>query len=222
MRAMKSIQLSKERMCASRADKPMPRPTGPFSAELVHCKNKLSDPFVTYGIRVTGLDGFFTVQRRYSRFAELRANLVQLYPDLPEMPPKSVFRKTLSRTFMQDRQAQLGKLIAAVVDADKSVTTRALLDFLGLHSTVVTRPAVGFTRQISTGSMDSIEEETDDDDFWSTPEKVPRATKISPRCQSGLSKLSPSGSMGSIAEEDGSTSAEEADTFQVITIIADC
>lgn len=210
----------------------MPRPTGPFSAELVHCKNKLSDPFIVYGIRVTGLDGFFTVQRRYSRFAELRANLVQLYPDLPEMPPKSVFRKTLSKTFMQDRQAQLGKLIAAVVDADKFVTTPALLDFLGLHSTLVTRPAVGFARQISTGSMDSIEEETDDDDFWSTPEKVPRATQrleliLSPRasqlrCQSGLSKLSPSGSMGSIAEEDGSSSAEEADTFQVITIIADC
>lgn len=84
------------------------------------------------------------VQRRYSSFLALEAQLRPHFLGLPPLPPKSNFRKRLRpSSFMADRERKLGVFLAAVLSADASASTQELRRFLavGMLSSVFARPS---------------------------------------------------------------------------------
>lgn len=86
----------------------------------------------TFDIHVTEKGASFAVQRRYNEFLELEKQLRPQFPELPQMPPRSLIIRRLQPQFLHDRQKSLGDLLAAAVAADPSLSDRALRVFLGL------------------------------------------------------------------------------------------
>lgn len=104
---------------------------GPFAVKVVG----VEQPALTatmYALRVMGKDGEHTVHRRYSCFYTLREEMEDAGRQLPEMPPKSFFRKNVSAQFMLERAMGLREVVRAAAAADPHATTPALRDFLGL------------------------------------------------------------------------------------------
>lgn len=76
----------------------------------------------------------YTVYRRYSAFLELHRGLRSSLPNLPRMPPKSIFRKTFLPAFMEEREKVLNKLLRYIMCADPTASHPALQVFLGLEA----------------------------------------------------------------------------------------
>jgi hypothetical protein len=72
------------------------------------------------------------VQRRYMEFDQLSSEIRGKCPNLPELPPKSVFRKAFSKRFNDERERDLNKFISCAVGADPLLSDAALRRFLGL------------------------------------------------------------------------------------------
>lgn len=88
---------------------------------------------VTYAVQVhRGPGKEEVIHRRYSEFEALRKGMISAFPSLPAMPPKSMFRKRLSASFMAVREERLKELIAEATRLDPSASTPALQQFLGL------------------------------------------------------------------------------------------
>eukprot|EP00927_Polykrikos_kofoidii_P069101 TRINITY_DN64493_c0_g1_i1.p1 TRINITY_DN64493_c0_g1~~TRINITY_DN64493_c0_g1_i1.p1 ORF type:complete len:271 (-),score=23.53 TRINITY_DN64493_c0_g1_i1:186-911(-) len=83
-----------------------------------------------FSLHVRGSSAHY-VYKRFSDFEELDDRIRCKFPDLPEIPPKSFFRKRFSPRFMYGRMLRLGKYISAAVLADPLLSTPALYDFLG-------------------------------------------------------------------------------------------
>lgn len=115
---------------------------GPFAVRVVG----IDQPAVAatmYAIKVTGKDGEHTVHRRYSCFDTLREEMEEAGRQLPEMPPKSFFRKNVSAQFMLERAMGLREVVRAATAADPHAKSPALREFLGLEastSSTMSRP----------------------------------------------------------------------------------
>lgn len=106
---------------------------GPFGVTLVEHSG---DEASAYRIDIVGLDGRHSVFRRYSHFANLRAQMLTSGlaggASLPALPPKSFFRKNFSAKFRFERAACLRHVFKAVMEVDPLVTTEGLSEFLAL------------------------------------------------------------------------------------------
>merc|ERR1719223_273344 len=89
------------------------------------------EPFM-YLVSVAGGDAKQGLRRRYSDFKVLRDSFGDLACDLPNMPPKSVFRQRLSPSFRKSRTESLGSLLAAALHVDPLAIRPGVRQFLGL------------------------------------------------------------------------------------------
>lgn len=105
-----------------------------------HCVEVLSratarEGHVEYTIQLMspGQENF--VIRRYREFEELHRRMRLRFPSLPPMPRKHPLGKfkTPSQEFLDSRQAALGVLLAAMLEADPYLTDPDLSIFLGLR-----------------------------------------------------------------------------------------
>lgn len=103
---------------------------GPFTVEIVQTTSLDSHMF--YILKVQGTDGNHTVRRRYTCFAEMSKALDPYGDVLPQMPPKSFFRKQFSSGFRDERARVLGGLLVAAMEADPFATHPPLRSFLGI------------------------------------------------------------------------------------------
>jgi hypothetical protein len=137
-----------------------------------------------YDIRValpSGETSLCVVQRRYSEFYALHRALrrTQGIDNLPEMPPKSWFRKRLSTAFMSRRQEKLGYYLQAV--SSKPEAQPLLLEFLKLSPEEVfslNNPSSNLTGTQDTQgpllqALETDQEETIAPSFFSTIEVEP-------------------------------------------------
>lgn len=89
-----------------------------------------------YKIMVYGSDGEHRIFRRYTHFVDLREQLIASglpgAAELPQLPPKSFFRKNFSEKFMFQRASCLRSLFQAVLDIDRFVSSDALVEFLAI------------------------------------------------------------------------------------------
>eukprot|EP00747_Dinoflagellata_sp_TGD_P223553 gnl/TRDRNA2_/TRDRNA2_95095_c0_seq1.p1 gnl/TRDRNA2_/TRDRNA2_95095_c0~~gnl/TRDRNA2_/TRDRNA2_95095_c0_seq1.p1 ORF type:complete len:709 (-),score=125.18 gnl/TRDRNA2_/TRDRNA2_95095_c0_seq1:29-2155(-) len=92
--------------------------------------NSTAGGHTIFSVQVVGTSVQHTVQRRFSDFMSLHEVLQQKMPQLPKMPPKSVFRKRLFASFREDRQQKLGELLTAMVAADPHLSVPELRAFL--------------------------------------------------------------------------------------------
>jgi len=110
----------------------VPQLAGPFSVELLG--SNIVDGIILYSLQVSGMDGAHTVYRRYSSFAQLR-NCLQSdakFQQLPPMPPKSVVRTRVSKSFNEHRKRQLSELISVATACDPYADCPLLCKFLGI------------------------------------------------------------------------------------------
>lgn len=105
-------------------------------AELLEQQRSMDRKAVRYSIRVTRGGRQHMVERTYTSFAAMRQAVVEaLAVQLPEMPPKSTFRKIYSESFMDERMRALKELLAAVMEVDRSASLPVVHTFLGLTTT---------------------------------------------------------------------------------------
>eukprot|EP00927_Polykrikos_kofoidii_P080477 TRINITY_DN77347_c0_g1_i1.p1 TRINITY_DN77347_c0_g1~~TRINITY_DN77347_c0_g1_i1.p1 ORF type:complete len:368 (+),score=55.89 TRINITY_DN77347_c0_g1_i1:62-1165(+) len=106
--------------------------SGEFSA-CVDGVKKVTMMKTVFVIKVEG-ETPHVVLRQYSEFKALDLALRHDFPEysLPELPPKSFFRKNFSCAFKKTREKALGNYIAAAVAADATLSQPALRNFLGL------------------------------------------------------------------------------------------
>lgn len=81
-------------------------------------------------VSVAGLDVVTTVQRRYSEFALLHALMKPRFAELPDMPPKSQFRKRASGKFLDSRQEALDNFLRVAITLDPAIADPDLQLFL--------------------------------------------------------------------------------------------
>lgn len=92
---------------------------------------------IVFGMQVertsSSLSRYF-VSRRYSAFLKLHRALRSSLPNLPQMPPKSIFRKRFWPAFMEEREKCLSELLGYIMRADPTASHPALQVFLGLEA----------------------------------------------------------------------------------------
>jgi hypothetical protein len=92
-----------------------------------------------FAIRVQNGWSHTIVKRRFSEFVALDMKLRPKMTSLPDLPPKGYLKKWASsllndRSFMNEREAGLGNVLAAMVKLDPSLRSAELRDFLGVAS----------------------------------------------------------------------------------------
>lgn len=73
-------------------------------------------------VTVVGTDEAKTVRRRYSEFARLHALMKTRFNDLPDMPPKSRFRRRASGKFLDNRQEALDNFLGVALALDPAIS----------------------------------------------------------------------------------------------------
>lgn len=121
---------------------------GAYKAQIA--KKEDRDMCTVYTVKVIGEDGSHCVQRRYTDFANFRESFGWTYPGVPEMPPKSIFRKACSSRFNERRDLALRKLLEAAVEVDPFASHAALQQLLG-----VKRQDSSFFKDLSGMTMSS-------------------------------------------------------------------
>lgn len=107
--------------------------SGPF--EIQWMGSAVMDGVTVFSFRVKGSDAQHVMHRRYSDFVELSNGLQNaLATGLPDVPPKSFFRRQMLSSFRTHREAALGDLLRAAVVFDPEATTVELRKFLGLSA----------------------------------------------------------------------------------------
>lgn len=111
-------------MCCPPIDASCCVASGPFTVTLgdVDC----STGAARFRVELHSTDGTHVVWRRYSEFARLSADLLR-HDDLPEMPPRSFFRKRMLPGFMDRRHRGLAALLTAAVAADPHCVQQPVL-----------------------------------------------------------------------------------------------
>lgn len=149
---------------------------GPFSVSLLGRKEREinEDGPILYSIALRGCHNKASIMyRRYNHFDELRREMVKTFPELPEMPPKSIFRSRFSPSFKADRDARLRYLLLCAVSSDPLASCPALRNFLGLgatHPHCLGKAAgnhfgsVGSTASGHSWSLNSIAESDEDEE----------------------------------------------------------
>lgn len=86
-----------------------------------------------FTVQISGAGRGHTVSRRYREFLRLDQEVRRGLRHLPDLPPRSEFRKRLQSGFMETRRQGLGTFLAAVVATDPfCLRTPALRKFLDL------------------------------------------------------------------------------------------
>jgi len=87
-----------------------------------------------YFVSIVGSDARQQLRRRYSDFEALRNSFGDIACDLPNMPPKSIFRQRLSPSFLRTLTERLGSLLAAALYVDPLAIRPGLRQFLSLDA----------------------------------------------------------------------------------------
>lgn len=107
--------------------------TGPFEIQWIG--SAVIGGVTVFSFRVKGSDGQHVMHRRYNDFVELSHGLeTTMVAGLPDLPPKSFFRRLCLPSFQTDREEGLGNLLRAAVEFEPEVTTVELRKFLGLST----------------------------------------------------------------------------------------
>jgi hypothetical protein len=135
---MSANAIRRNNIGACSADLPSRRSTmGSLTAEVVgRCESK-SKACTEFTIAVRNGWSVISLNRRYSEFAALDKEVRPTMSTLPELPPRSFFKKLSSSlmndpSFMNEREHGLGKVLEAMIDLDPLLRNTALREFLGV------------------------------------------------------------------------------------------
>mmetsp|Transcript_122542 Transcript_122542/g.192247 ORF Transcript_122542/g.192247 Transcript_122542/m.192247 type:complete len:142 (+) Transcript_122542:76-501(+) len=105
------------------------------------CRQPFGGSHTEFKIRVQNVWSTTTVSHRYSEFVELDNKLRSKMVSLPDLPPKDYWKKLFAsfmndKTFMNEREHALGKLLEAMVSCDPALRNPELREFLGVRCCV--------------------------------------------------------------------------------------
>eukprot|EP00927_Polykrikos_kofoidii_P062002 TRINITY_DN56828_c0_g1_i1.p1 TRINITY_DN56828_c0_g1~~TRINITY_DN56828_c0_g1_i1.p1 ORF type:complete len:190 (+),score=25.89 TRINITY_DN56828_c0_g1_i1:61-630(+) len=101
-----------------------------YTASILGRRQTLFQPCV-FVIEVAGASKNVIV-RRYSNFVTLDRQLRHTFSNLPGLPPRSLFRKVVSRHFMDARHAGLAAYISAILSEDPLLSNPSVQQFFGV------------------------------------------------------------------------------------------
>mmetsp|Transcript_7988 Transcript_7988/g.15097 ORF Transcript_7988/g.15097 Transcript_7988/m.15097 type:complete len:622 (+) Transcript_7988:82-1947(+) len=124
----------------------------PYSAQITGRRRSTHGSHHTrFIIAVTGSDGTSTVERSYSDFEVLFAQLHPVMPELPAMPPNTLQHVCIAGRYVETREEGLQMLLAAMLQADSTLRLAELRSFL-----LADAPEVrGIGRELETGLCQS-------------------------------------------------------------------